>query len=351
MALPTPRLDDRHFQDLVDDAKRLVMARCPGWTDHNVSDPGVTLIETFAHMTDVLLYRLNRVPDRLYLKFLDLIGLKLFPATAAHAGVTFLLSAPAQATMVIPTGTRAATLRSDTLEPIVFTTTEDLSIVACSLGTVATLTAAGFDAAPPTSVDHAEQLALRLPFDAFQEVPVPGDVLLVCLTEAVPRCAVRLQFHCSIAGVGVDPTDPPLAWEAFDGAVWHACELSEDGTGGLNRDGTIVLHVPAAHAVAVINERRGGWLRARVTTAAIGQPAYSSPPLIHGLVADTVGGTAPTVHADVVDHEVLGISEGVPGQRFHTTRTPVLPAGDALRVLVAGEDGWTVWAQVEHFAS
>jgi phage baseplate assembly protein W len=77
MALPTPDLDDRRFQDLVNDAKRMVMRRCPEWTDHNVSDPGVTLIETFAFMTDQLLFRLNRVPDRLYLKFLDLIGLQL----------------------------------------------------------------------------------------------------------------------------------------------------------------------------------------------------------------------------------------------------------------------------------
>ena len=44
--LPAPNLDDRRFQDLVDDAKRLVQQRCPEWTDHNVSDPGVTLIET-----------------------------------------------------------------------------------------------------------------------------------------------------------------------------------------------------------------------------------------------------------------------------------------------------------------
>ena len=40
MVLPAPNLDDRHFQDLVDDAKRLVQQRCPEWTDHNVSDPG-----------------------------------------------------------------------------------------------------------------------------------------------------------------------------------------------------------------------------------------------------------------------------------------------------------------------
>jgi predicted phage baseplate assembly protein len=89
MALPAPNLDDRRFQELVDEAKRMVMQRCPEWTDHNVSDPGVTLIETFAYMTDLLLYRLNRVPDRLYVKFLELIGLRLFPPTAARTDVTF----------------------------------------------------------------------------------------------------------------------------------------------------------------------------------------------------------------------------------------------------------------------
>src|SRR3712207_2330626 len=72
--LPAPYLDDRHFQDLVDDAKRLVQQRCPEWTDHNVSDPGVTLIEAFAQMVDQVIYRLNRVPDLHYVKFLELIG-------------------------------------------------------------------------------------------------------------------------------------------------------------------------------------------------------------------------------------------------------------------------------------
>ena len=61
MALPVPNLDDRRFQDLVDDAKRQIARRCPEWTDHNVSDPGVTLVELFAYMTDQLIYRLNRL--------------------------------------------------------------------------------------------------------------------------------------------------------------------------------------------------------------------------------------------------------------------------------------------------
>ena len=102
MSLPAPNLDDRRFQNLVDDAKRLVQQRCPEWTDHNVSDPGVTLIETFAYMTDQLLYRLNRVPDRNYIKFLELIGVRLFPPTAATTGTTFWLSAPQENPIVVP---------------------------------------------------------------------------------------------------------------------------------------------------------------------------------------------------------------------------------------------------------
>jgi len=345
MALPAPDLDDRRFQQLVDDAKRMVMARCPTWTDHNVSDPGVTLIETFAYMTDVLLYRLNRVPDRLYLKFLELIGLQLFPATSARTGLTFYLSSPAQGTLTLPRGTRAATLRTETQDPVVFTTVEDLPIVACTLGSVLTqaVSAEGREV-------RTEQIRMRVPFPAFSTPPEPGDALIVGLSEAVPRCAVRLQFHCTIEGVGVDPEDPPLQWEAYDGTAWHPCEVSEDTTGGLNRDGSIIIHVPRQHAATLIDGERAGWLRARVVAAVEGQPTYSASPMIHGLIADTIGGTADAAHADVVEHEILGVSEGVPGETFRTAYSPVLPAGDSLRLLVTSEDSWTEWQQVEHFA-
>ena len=90
MTLPAPNLDDRSFQDLVDEAKRMVQRRWPewtGWTDHNVSDPGVTLIETFAFMVEQLIFRLNRVPDKNYVKFLELIGIELRPPHAATVSV------------------------------------------------------------------------------------------------------------------------------------------------------------------------------------------------------------------------------------------------------------------------
>ena len=145
MALPVPNLDDRRFQDLVDDAKRMVQRRCPEWTDHNVSDPGVTLIETFAFMTDQLLFRLNQVPDRMYVKFFEMIGLRLLAATPAKAPVTFWLSAPAVASVGVAAGTTVATPRTDSYESTIFTTRDDLQIIPCSLQDVATISDGEYD--------------------------------------------------------------------------------------------------------------------------------------------------------------------------------------------------------------
>ena len=66
MKLPEIQLDDRRFQDLVSEARMKITRACPEWTEHNVSDPGITLIELFAWMTEMTIYRLNRVPDKLH---------------------------------------------------------------------------------------------------------------------------------------------------------------------------------------------------------------------------------------------------------------------------------------------
>jgi predicted phage baseplate assembly protein len=346
MSLPSPNLDDRRFQDLVDDAKRLVQQRCPGWTDHNVHDPGVTLIETFAFMTDQLLYRLNRVPDRVYIKFLDLIGVRLFPPTAARAGATFWLSAPVPDDVLVPAGAEIATPRASGGEPVSFTTTAELRIVSATRSRVASSIVEGEER------DHTDTLAGSNPagFYPFDQVPKPGDSMLVGLSDAVPSCAVRLRLDCEIEGVGVDPEDPPLVWEAWTPEGWVRCDVDSDGTGGLNRAGDIVLHVPAAHETSLVLNQLAGWLRCRVIEAYEGQPAYSSSPRIRRCDSDTVGGTIDAVHAETIEGELLGLSEGVPAQRFETQRSPIVP-GDGPRVLeVGGPDGWQEWSEVVHFA-
>ena len=133
MTLPAPNLDDRGFQDLVDEAKRLVQLRNPEWTDHNVSDPGVTLIETFAYMTDQLIYRLNRIPDLHYVKFLDLLGEKMIPPSAAVARIEFWLSVAQEVDIEIPRGTLVSTVRSGNDRAITFATAKDFWKSLCSV--------------------------------------------------------------------------------------------------------------------------------------------------------------------------------------------------------------------------
>ena len=88
MPLPTPTLDDRKFQDLVDEVKKRIPHYSKEWTDHNVSDPGITLIELFAWMTDIILYRMNRVPDLHYIKFMEMLGITLAEPVPASVPVT-----------------------------------------------------------------------------------------------------------------------------------------------------------------------------------------------------------------------------------------------------------------------
>ncbi|MET7390773.1 putative baseplate assembly protein [Streptomyces sp. NPDC005529] len=345
MVLPAPHLDDRRFQDLVDEAKRMVMQRCPEWTDHNVSDPGVTLIETFAYMTDQLMYRLNRVPDRLYIKFLELIGVHILAPTPARTALTFWLSTPARTDHVIPAGTQASTIRTQTEDPIVFTTVDNLLIVPCHLQHTRTHTSESEHYSTP------DRLAGNPGFRAFGALPGPGDALLLGLSEAAPHCSVRLNFTCRIDGVGVDPSDPPLTWQAWDGEGWTPCTVTIDETGGLNRDGSIVLQLPDRHEVSVIDSQRAGWLRAVVTETEEDQPAYSSSPLIQAVSAETIGGSIDAIQAEIIEDEVLGVSEGVPGQTLSVLRTPVLAGSYRALLKVSAGDGWDDWQQVPSFAA
>lgn len=73
MPIKLPNLDDRTFADLVAEAKALIPVHAPEWTNHNESDPGITLIELFAYLTEMQIYRLNRVTDANVCAFLKLI--------------------------------------------------------------------------------------------------------------------------------------------------------------------------------------------------------------------------------------------------------------------------------------
>ncbi|MGC9400745.1 MAG: putative baseplate assembly protein [Anaerolineae bacterium] len=362
MPLPEPRLDDLRFQqDLVDEARRRIIRYCPEWTDYNLSDPGITLIELFAWMTELLTYRLNRVPEKNYVKFLELLGVQLQPPSSARTELTFWLSTPFPITpesttiAVVPKGTEVATQQLDE-EEIVFTTDTRLVI------------------APPRLVQlrrEGEMTKNYLPrlgietFHAFRRTPEVGDTFYVGFDAEQPLGGqlLRLTFECEqTQAVGIRREDPPLVWEASLGEErWAEVRPStrageKDTTGGLNNpSGSLTLHLPLEMAPETVQGRRAHWIRCRFEPRRPEQGRYTQSPRIRRLQAHTLGGTVRATHAVVQENEHLGVSTGEPGQVYHLEHTPVLTPepGETVEVeeLQAGEVVFVPWTRVEDFAA
>jgi predicted phage baseplate assembly protein len=351
MPLPTPMLDDRKFQDIVDQAKRLIPRYCPEWTDHNVSDPGVALIELFAWMTDLLLYRTNQVPDKMYVRFLEMIGVQLRPPRAATAPVTFYLSAPQTLEVLIPQDTEVATLRTESSPAIVFTTEAPLVIRPPTVTGAFTRSAAAEGGAPWILHDLRK---LTLPnqrvimFTPPPGQPAPDDAFYLALEHDHSHHVLALIVECEAAGgAGVDPENPPLVWEVYQGlaAGWAQCTVEYDGTGGFNRSGEIILHTPAM-AERESQGLRAFWLRCRLIEPRQGSNRYRVSPELERLTVEARGGTATARHATTVSDEVLGQSDGTAGQTFKLRHVPVLardPERDYLVLALRGgqEERWS----------
>ena len=83
MPIRPPVLDDRSYDDLVEELLARIPAHTPDWTHPRPGDPGRTVVELFAWLADTLLYRVNLIPERQRLAFLRLLGLEPRPAVAA----------------------------------------------------------------------------------------------------------------------------------------------------------------------------------------------------------------------------------------------------------------------------
>ncbi len=129
MPLQPPNLDDRDFYQLLDEAKRRIQQSCPEWTDLSPGDPGMVILELFAHLTEIMIYRLNRLPEKAYIEFLRLLGVSLEPPRAAATTLHFSLSRTQEHPVPIPRFTRVTVSRSPGGEtPPIFLTAREATI-------------------------------------------------------------------------------------------------------------------------------------------------------------------------------------------------------------------------------
>jgi predicted phage baseplate assembly protein len=348
------RLDARTQTELVEEAWRRVELACPELIVDGGSDAGTTLVELFSWMTGLAIERLGRVPDKLHIALLDMLGIQLHGPAAARTGLRMYLSAPASEPLEILAGTEAGTLRTATQESIVFAVKENFTIlplrpaayVVQRTGALKEIGVAD-GAASPRGPD-------QLPFSPSPQV---GDALHLGFEDSVACLLMSVSIEASTArGAGVKPDDPPLRWECSQGeGRWSEVEVIEDLTGGFNYgSGTVQVQCPPSSGVEPLAGQRLHWLRCRIaeTTRLSGEPAiYTQPPEIYRITAAPIGATLGAENSVLELAEQLGTSDGSPGQTFAVRFAPVLALGlgETLEVQTPAGD-WEPWEQQDSFA-
>lgn len=253
--IPSPNLDDRTFEDIVDEAIRLIPQYCPEWTNYNRSDPGVTMIELFAWMMEMVLYRLNKVPQKNYLAFLDLIGIRLKPPQPAQAVVTFRL-AENKKILKVPRLTTLSTLPASDGSVVNFETMDTLTVVNNNIFSC-------FSQYGRKLTDHTSYVntGLQEGFEPFAGTIHSERYLYVGgenLWDLNTGNALRIRFETRHDMV--DELLSLLEWSAWDGTRW----IEMDTDSALSDFDSVVLTGRRKMGRLDLNGVESFWVRARL---------------------------------------------------------------------------------------
>ena len=251
--IPTPNLDDRTYRDIVDEAIRLIPQYCPEWTNFNPSDPGITLVQLFAWMTEMVIYRLNKVPEKNYLAFLDLMGIQRQPPQPARTILTFDISEKAD-TALVEHGSQVATRPTGDRKAITFETERDVLLVNNKITRAVSQYHDQYS-------DVTPYIGGRQPFEVFEgchsvdRYLYLGDDRFENFGESA---ILTLTFDRPSAGERSFPK--MLEWEYWNGERWRLLVEAQIET---DFD-EIALLGPSGQEATAVNEQETIWIRGRL---------------------------------------------------------------------------------------
>lgn len=334
MGLPIPNLDEKTFDEIVQEARALIARFAPEWTDHNVHDPGITFIELFAWLAEMQIYQLNRVTDKNYEKFLKLVGLQRFPAQSASVNVTFKI-VPGEKT--IESGTQFITEVGG--EKIVFETGEDFTLIPVTLKSVITT----YDSQVIDSTQANEKEDIY--FAPFGEEATLGATLELGFDKPLPEDDIHISFILFEKGLlssGSHGEEEPqvspsanIVWEYLGGGVWNAITIKEDATWALTRSGRIVFD----GQTSMDKKDDLYWIRCRLEGG-----RYEIIPQVNRILLNTI----PVAQMETIKYEDLGTGRGVPEYKVKLKKPPVMRMSQQIQVESEG-GGWEDWEQVDDF--
>lgn len=337
MPLLLPNLDDRKWADLVDEGRALIPVYGPEWTDHNVHDPGITIMELLAWIAEMDIFQLNRVSDADRLKFLRLVGVSPEGPVPSRAVLNILLQSAASAPVVIPAGAQFSQIVSGQ-DPILFRSAADVSLAPGSLESLQFRDASGYidltadwhrrrvfyplSASPDASMEFYLGFSQPLPIGVttnlhftFSDSRATWKDRLRILEEA----ALRAKFcqppsatnpcvkPCTPAPASTSaalPATPPaetllthhgvrIAWEyrALSGGqlIWRALDPSTDQvldfTRAFSLNGLVQFRLPAAMAIDKVGNSSSSlyYLRCRISAG-----SFDAPPQLQDVVFNAV---------------------------------------------------------------
>ena len=347
--LPIPNLDDKTFEELVAEAIARIPQYAHEWTDHNLSDPGITFIELFAWLAEMQIYRLNQLPERNYLKFLKLLNEKPAPAKPATVDVTFTRKDRAHQ---LPKRTQLVAQSPSTGEPVVFETDADLLVLPIQLAEIGSF-------ADLTYRIHTEaNNSLGSFYHPFGQKAEQNSVLYLAFDKVCPGKEMTLTFYLhgkKSAHGGERPAITPsaaLRWEYRRENRWLPLNLEKDRTLTLSHSGQISFIMPDIQPWKLPTSEKGErfWIRCKVVEA-----GYEMPPIIDIIKLNTVAATQgetiererlnrkdPPSETIVIDES---ISSGLPYQVFvsrqdvASTNQSILEEIDVLTLEVHEPDG------------
>ncbi|MCW6037849.1 putative baseplate assembly protein [Spirulina subsalsa FACHB-351] len=373
--LPKANLDDRTFEDLIEECLLRIPRYCPEWTNYSPSDPGITLVELFAWLTDQMLTRFNQVPRRQYITFLELLGIRLQPPTPATTPITFYLVGELPERYTIPTGIEISTLRTATDAAIVFNTDYPLIIGQPRLRHL--LKARQQETTPQLLRDPLVNFWSQQPDGAwggpelaiFDDQPQAGNCFYFVFDPDEPLEGNVLAINVKgqeATPTGINPQAPPRIWQAWNGTEWVSVLLNEsdDTTQGFSfnqlvleggnplQGADVIVHLPQTFPVAQFSTYQGRWVRCCFSSPSPQRPPYSASPRLVGVDVRAIGGTVNASQGRRVEREEVGVSDGTPGQKFQLQETPILPrkSEEEYLVVVTPLGMPQVWTEVQDFA-
>ncbi|WP_431257235.1 putative baseplate assembly protein [Roseateles chitinivorans] len=292
MSIPLPQLDDRRWSDLVEQGRALIPLVAPEWTDHNASDPGITLMELLASVAETDLYRLNRFTEAQKRRLLALMDIRCAPPRPATLVSELRIAAgpspapsppPVALPVVLPAGTEFDGRRLDaTAAPL--RTTAPVEVVDAVLRAVQRKDAAGFQ-------NLTAAWSRQEPFAAFGDDPAVGAECQIGFDRALPAGRWSQVFVCidgdqarlderdrlsnaeTPIGAPLIHHSARLAWEYFadDGAAgrWLPLEVDDD-TRSFSLSGALRLRPGAAMKASALGRvaQPQCWVRARLVDGA-----------------------------------------------------------------------------------